>query len=159
MHARPAYVGNVADLARDIGKDDLRARAAPLGKALGLQRLGVHHEIIPPGCRSSEPHAHSHEEEFVYVIQGAPDLWADGVLHRLQPGDGVAFPAGTGIAHCLINNSAEPVRLLIVGEHNVEDRTAYPVDPQRPNPRPWTDWPGNLLGPHDGRPDALRSST
>jgi uncharacterized cupin superfamily protein len=43
-------------------------------------------------------------------------VWIDGQLHRLGPGDAVGLPAGTGICHTMLNNSAEEVRLLVVGE-------------------------------------------
>ena len=152
MSDRPKMIGRVADLATWVGEGDLRARAAALGRALGLERLGVNHETLPPGCRSALPHAHSHEEELVFVVKGCPDLWIDGHLHRLQPGDAAAFPAATGIAHCLINNTAEEVELLVVGETNPADQVAYPVDPERAHPRPWRDAPRRPLGPHKGKP-------
>jgi uncharacterized cupin superfamily protein len=90
----------------------------------------------------------------VFVVEGRPDLWVNGEIHALRPGDGVAFPAGTGIAHCLINNSDSDVRLLIVGENIAGDRVAYPVDPDQRRPEDdWTDAPRRPLGPHNGRPD------
>jgi hypothetical protein len=90
----------------------------------------------------------------VFVIEGRPDLWMDGGLHPLRPGDGVAFPAGTGIAHCLINNTSGDVRLLIVGENIAGDRVAYPINPEERRPSDdWADAPRRPLGPHDGRAD------
>ena len=86
------------------GDDEPMGYNAPLGQALGLARIGIHHRRVPPGQRISFPHAESAEEEFVYVIEGTPDVWLDGRLHRLRPGDAVGFPAGTGIAHTFINN-------------------------------------------------------
>ena len=135
MTERPPMIGNVADLASSVGQGTLKASAAALGRDLGLARLGVNHETLPPGCRSSMPHAHSHEEELVFVVEGCPDLWIDGVLHRLRPGDAAAFPAGTGIAHCLINAS---------------DSVIFPVNPERKPHRPWADAPHRPLGGHDG---------
>ena len=126
---------------------------APFGRRLGLSRLGVNLETIPPGCRSAEPHAHERDEEFVYVIEGNPDAWIDGELHGLRPGDGIAFPAGTGIAHCFLNNTDGAVRLLIIGERHPEDRVAYPLNPERrAAPNNWSDAPARPLGKHDGRP-------
>lgn len=96
---------------------------APFGRHFGLTRLGIHHERLLPGRRTSYPHAESAEEEFVYVIEGAPDVWLDGELYRLGPGDAVGFPAGTGIAHTFLNNTEEDVRLL-VWARNPSPRTA-----------------------------------
>ncbi|MCP5055660.1 MAG: cupin domain-containing protein [bacterium] len=122
-----------------------------MGRALGLERMGINHETLEPGGRSSMPHAHSHEEEFVYVLAGTPTLWLDGYVQRLEPGDCVAFPAGTGIAHTFLNDSGRPVQLLIVGLRDPEDGLFYPLNPERAHPRLWTDPPERGLGPHDGR--------
>ena len=130
------------------------------GRTLGLTRLGINLEIVPPGWRTSTPYAHSLEEEFVFVVEGRPDLWLDGALHPLRPGDGIAFAAGTdiGIAHCLINNTDSEVRLLIVGENIAGDRVAYPIDPDQRRPEnDWADAPRRPLGPHNGRADRLSS--
>jgi uncharacterized cupin superfamily protein len=66
--------------------EELMSINAPLGDRLGLTRIGIHHERLPPGRTTSLPHAESAEEEFVFVLEGTPDVWLDGVLHRLQPG-------------------------------------------------------------------------
>ncbi|OYU44966.1 MAG: cupin, partial [Burkholderiales bacterium PBB4] len=58
-----------------------------LGKAAGLERIGVNIQRLPPGTRSSWPHAEENEEEFVYVIAGTVDAWIDGHLHPMQAGD------------------------------------------------------------------------
>jgi len=150
---RPAFLRHYSDIEEAAGSGDLRAMLAPFGRRLGMRRVGINQETMEPGCRSSEPHAHSHEDEFVYVVDGHPDVWIDGVLHAMRPGDGVAFPAGTGIAHCLINNSDTLVRLLIVGDHHADDRIAYPVNPEfRDRPDYWHGAPARPLGSHDGRP-------
>jgi uncharacterized cupin superfamily protein len=56
-----------------------------------LMRLGIHHERLTPGRRVSWPHAEADEEEFIYVIEGTPDLWLDGHTRRLNEGDGVGY--------------------------------------------------------------------
>jgi uncharacterized cupin superfamily protein len=125
-----------------------------------LMRLGIHHERLPPGRRLSWPHAEADEEEFVYVIEGAPDLWLDGYVKRLQPGDGVGFPAGTGVAHTFINNTKSDVRLIVIGEANrTRSRIDYPLHPDRNagiGARHWKDKPERQLGPHKGVPDGLK---
>jgi uncharacterized cupin superfamily protein len=141
------------------GDDEPMGFGAALARHFGLTRLGIHHERLSPGRRSSFPHAESLEEEFVYVIEGTPDVWLDGEVHRLKPGDSVGFPAGTGIAHTFINNTEAEVRLLVVGEANKdENRIFYPKNPERRTMRSdwWDDAPTRPLGPHDGMPDAVR---
>jgi uncharacterized cupin superfamily protein len=135
---------------------------SPFGRTFGLTRLGIHHELLPPGRRTSWPHSEKTEEEFVYVIEGNPDCWLDGVLHRLEAGDAVGFPAGTGIAHVFINNTDSDVRLLVVGDtHRADNKVDYPLHPKRNaeiGDLHWHDVPKHELGEHDGLPDQLRES-
>lgn len=144
---------------KSSGSDELLSIGSPFGKKLGLTKLGIHHELLPPGRRTSWPHAESDEEEFVYVIEGAPDAWINGRLYRLNPGDGVGFPAGTGIAHTFINNTAQNVRLLVVGEATKpENKCYYPLHPKRNEEIKqknflWENVPAQDLGDHDGMPD------
>jgi uncharacterized cupin superfamily protein/catechol 2,3-dioxygenase-like lactoylglutathione lyase family enzyme len=156
---RPSFIGHysqfqAADDARYPGSEELLAIGAPIGRKLGLTRIGVHHKLLPPGRRTSFPHAELAEEEFVYVLEGNPSAWIDGVLHPLGPGDAVAFPAGTGIAHSFVNETEMPAALLVIGEATKpENRVAYPVNPEMLSRKDyWTDWPARPLGPHDGRP-------
>jgi uncharacterized cupin superfamily protein len=132
---------------------------APFAGYFDLSRIGIHHIRLLPGRRTSFPHAEKTEEEFVYVIAGTPDVWLDGALHRLGPGDGVGFPAGTGLAHSFLNNTEAEVELLVVGDKSRSDnRIVYPVNPER---RPhhedwWADAPERERGPHDGLTDKRR---
>lgn len=161
---RPEFIGHWKDMeAPDDrhyrGNSELLAIQASVGKKLGLTKIGVHHERLPPGRRTSFPHAESIEEEFVFVVEGSPDVWVDGHLHRLSAGDSVAFPSGTGIAHTFINNSDAEVRLLVIGEANKPGaQIIYPVDPEHAKTRTdiWQDAPKRDLGPHDGKPDRLK---
>ena len=80
------------------GSQEPLSRGCALGKHFGFSRIGIHHEIVEPGHRTSWPHAEKTEDEFVHVLEGTPDVWLDGVLYRLQPGDSVGFKAGDGLA-------------------------------------------------------------
>lgn len=161
---RPAEIAHWTDIEGPdtgsyAGDDELLAIGAPFGRHFGLTRIGIHHERLPPGRRTSYPHAESMEEEFVYVIEGAPDVWLDGRLHRLSPGDGVGFPAGTGLCHTFINNTRTEVRLLVVGERpKPENKVYYPRNPeQRPVRQDWwDDPPARPMGDHDGLSDRVR---
>lgn len=117
-------------------------------RRLGLGRIGIHHERLPPGRRTSYPHAESDEEEFVYVLEGYPEAWINGYLWKLEPGDSVGFPAGTGVCHTFINNTDEEVRLLVVGEANKKhNRIYYPLNPVYAATREdrWVDHPPQFL--------------
>ncbi|HEV8391342.1 MAG TPA: cupin domain-containing protein [Dongiaceae bacterium] len=134
---------------------ELLSIGAPMARTLGLKAIGIHHERLPPGRRTSYPHAESHEEEFVFVIEGAPDAWIDGHLHRLEPGDAVGFPAGTGLCHTFLNNTDREARLLVVGETpKAENKVYYPCNPELMPIRKdwWQDVPHRPMGPHHGKP-------
>jgi uncharacterized cupin superfamily protein len=142
------------------GSDELHGIGSPLGAATGLAVMGVHHELLPPGRRTSWPHAERDEEEFVYVLEGRPQVWIDGEVHDLEPGDGVGFPKGTGLAHTFLNNTDRDVRLLVIGEKSKPgSKIHYPLHPTHNasiGPRYWQDRPTRPLGAHDGLPDRLR---
>lgn len=159
MPSHPNFIGHWTEL-EDPEENHYRGDEEPLGfdaslgEKLGLTRIGIHHVRVPPGRRISFPHAESAEEEFVFVIAGRPDAWIDGVLHPLVPGDSVAFPAGTGICHTFLNDTAEEVRLLVVGEKpKPENRIRYPMNPAHEATRSdrWLDAPVRTMGGHDGR--------
>lgn len=142
------------------GSTELMGIGAPLASKLGLTRIGIHHVRLLPGRRTSYPHAESAEEEFVFVLEGTPDVWIDGNLHPLKPGDSVAFPTPTGICHTFINNSDMEVRLMVIGEPGKpENRIRYPMNEAHEATRPdrWIDWPARPMGPHDGKPDGSKS--
>jgi uncharacterized cupin superfamily protein len=133
-----------------------------LGKQAGLERIGINVQRLPPGTRSSWPHAEENEEEFVYVIEGKVDAWIDGHIHKMEAGDLAAFPAGTGISHCFINNTDRDVVLLVGGEApKPGSRIFYPVNPTRRDDMAAADWwadvPARELGPHDALPDKARA--
>lgn len=157
--SRPDFIRHWRDLeapddSHYPGDTELMSIGAPLARKLGLTRIGIHHERLPPGRRTSYPHAESAEEEFVFVLEGNPDVWIDGNLQRLEPGDSVAFPAGTGICHTFLNNTAREVRLLVIGEvSKPENRIRYPLNEAHEATRAdrWVNWPGRPIGPHDGK--------
>lgn len=162
MSSRPSFIVSTSELPDYIHvypqSDEALGPSRGIGRAAGLVRLGVNIQRLPPGTRSSWPHAESDEEEFVYVIEGEVDAWIDGEIHRMVAGDFAAFPAGTGICHCFINNSQQDVLLLVGGEANRPgNRIVYPVNPSRRTDLNAGDWwhdaPVRPLGVHDGLPD------
>jgi len=167
MTIRPPFIVSAAELPerRHVypHSDEPMGPMRRLGSAAGLQQLGINLQRLPPGSRSSWPHAESDEEEFVYVIEGEVHAWIDGQIHPMAAGDLAAFPAGTGIAHCFINNGERDALLLVGGEAaKAHNRIVYPVNPsRRADLEPaewWGDAPARALGGHDGLPDRLRSA-
>jgi uncharacterized cupin superfamily protein len=165
MTARPSFIKSVADIAENAhAYPNSTERMGPVrrvGKEAGLQRIGINIQRLPPGTRSSWPHAEEDEEEFVYVISGEVDAWVDGHVHRMKAGDLAAFPAGTGISHCFLNNSDGEAVLLVGGDAaRPGSRIFYPLHPSRRDDMPaqywWGDAPHREPGPHDGLPDAMR---
>ena len=92
-----------------------------LGNAGGLSDFGVNLMHLPPGGWSSQRHWHSHEDEFVYVIDGELVLIEDGGETVLRAGDCAAFPKNTGNGHHLVNRSNALAVYLEVGSRSSAD--------------------------------------
>jgi uncharacterized cupin superfamily protein len=161
MSSRPPFIVSTADVPETVHRypqsDEAMGPSRALGRAAGLLKIGIHLQRLPPGTRSSWPHAESSEEEFAYVVEGELDAWIDGTLHHLKAGDLIAFPSGTGICHVLLNNGPNEAVILAGGEASKpENRIVYPLHPQRRAQMPWSHWwddaPKRPLGPHDGKP-------
>ena len=167
MSSRPSFIVSAADVPERSHvypqSDEPMGPVRRIGDAAGLQRVGINLQRLAPGSRSSWPHAESDEEEFVYVIDGTVDAWIDGRIHRMTTGDLAAFPAGTGICHCFINNGERDALLLVGGEAGkAHNRIVYPLNPSRRDDLKASDWwhdaPVHESGEHDGLPDQLRAS-
>ena len=165
MTTRPSFIVSTNELSETTHVyPQSSERMGPLrrpGRVAGLVRIGVNLQRLPPGTRSSWPHAEENEEEFVYVLEGEVDAWINGDLHHMVAGDLAAFPAGTGICHCFINNGTRETLLLVGGEAPKQgSRIYYPLNPSRRADMSASDWwddvPQHPLGPHDGLPDPLR---
>ncbi len=94
-----------------------------LGDAGGLQDFGVNLMTLPPGGWSSQRHWHSHEDEFVYLLEGELVLVEDGGETVLRAGDYAAFAKSSGNGHHLINRSAVLALYLEVGSRHPDDLT------------------------------------
>jgi len=100
----------------------------PLGEHFGLTNFGVNLTHLAPKAVSSLRHAHTRQDEFIYILQGHPVLHTDEGRTQLAPGMCAGFKAGTGNAHRLINESSEEVVYLEVGDRTPGDEGNYPDD-------------------------------
>ena len=100
----------------------------PLGDLFGLRNFGVNLTRLSPGAVSSLRHAHSSQDEFIYVLDGRPTLHTDEGYTPLRPGMCAGFKAGTGNGHRIINDTTEAVVYLEVGDRTPGDQGSYPDD-------------------------------
>ena len=103
-------------------------RKQPLGDLFGLTNFGINLTQLAPGAVSSLRHAHTRQDEFVYILQGHPTLHVNEGRIRLSPGMCAGFKAGTGNGHRLINETAEEVVYLEMGDRTPGDEGSYPDD-------------------------------
>lgn len=97
-----------------------------LGDHAGLKNFGVNLTRIVPGGQSSYRHAHSRQDEFIFVLEGEVVLQTNDGEQILKPGMCAGFPAGSGDAHRFINRSANDAKLLVIGDRSAGDEIAYP---------------------------------
>jgi uncharacterized cupin superfamily protein len=104
-----------------------RAQACQrLARHAGLTQFGVNLTVIEAGAWSSQRHWHSHEDEFVWVLEGELTLITDAGEETLRAGDCAAFRSGDPDGHHLVNKSNRPARVLEIGSTVPEDRCTYP---------------------------------
>ena len=97
-----------------------------LTTALGLTQFGVNITEIAPDSATSLRHWHSHEDEFIYVLQGEVTLVTDAGAQTLTEGMCAGFPAGIEDGHCVENRSGKPATILEVGSRDDRDEGNYP---------------------------------
>lgn len=105
----------------------------PLGDLFGISNFGVNLTRLLPGAGSALRHAHSRQDEFIYILQGHPVLLTDAGETQLAPGMCAGFKAGSGNAHHVLNRSDEEVVYLEVGDRSAGDAAAYPDDDLQAN--------------------------
>ena len=120
-------------LAKTIYPEPFASRVAGrekrvLGDLFGLKNFGVNLTRLAPGAMSALRHAHTKQDEFVYILQGTPTLRTDEGATILPPGMCAGFRAGTGNAHHLVNESAEDALYLEIGDRTPGDSATWPDD-------------------------------
>ena len=165
-----AFVKSIDELERKKsfsypGDNETFSQGVRLTDPLGMKAVGVWHEIMKPGKRSSWPHAHKLEEELAVLIKGRAKVWLNGFLHELQPGDCVYFKPGTNMAHVLINESDADIEFLGIGQADdagPEERIYYPFHEHRNGKSKESGWlwenpPEKILGEDLGLPLSIKT--
>jgi uncharacterized cupin superfamily protein len=107
-------------------EDNTRRFNRRLGDHAGLTKYGVVLTRIAPGGQSSHRHAHSTQDEFIWVLEGEAVLHSDAGEQVLTADMCAGFPAGCGDAHRFLNRSDKDVLLLVVGGRGDGDEVSYP---------------------------------
>ena len=97
-----------------------------LGDAVGLHNFGVNLVRLAPGAGSSQRHWHTHQDEFVFVLEGEITLVTDAGVQTLGRGMAAGFPAGKPDGHHLVNRSAADAVYLEIGDRSPGDTAEYP---------------------------------
>lgn len=98
----------------------------PLSDRVGMQRAQLGLGRIPPGRESFVPHAHSAQEEFVFILEGTAEMEIDGERVAVGPGDYVGFPVD-GAVHQLYNTGTSDLIYLMGGERTPTDMARFPT--------------------------------
>jgi uncharacterized cupin superfamily protein len=99
-----------------------------LGEVFSMSNFGVNLTTLAPGASSALRHAHTKQDEFVYILSGTATLHTDEGRVLLAPGMCAGFKAGTGNAHRLLNETTEDVQYLEIGDRTPGDEASYPDD-------------------------------
>ena len=99
-----------------------------LGDVFALTNFGVNLTRLAPNAVSALRHAHSKQDEFIYILEGSPTLITDAGETQLFRGMCAGFKAGTGNGHQLLNRTTEDIVYLEVGDRTAGDSAIYPDD-------------------------------
>ncbi|MCA9636880.1 MAG: cupin domain-containing protein, partial [Myxococcales bacterium] len=127
---RPPIIVNQADVpetTRTIG-DHWGASYKTLTPSMRARggALGINMMRLPSGHTTCPFHHHRREDEAFYVLSGRGVLRYGDALHPIGPGDCVACPAGTGVAHQIANPHDEDLVYLAIGSHDPDEVCVYP---------------------------------
>ena len=129
---RHAHVVNENDIewARPETHKMFGAARKRLGGEVGAEKIGCTLFEVEPGKRAFPMHAHSMNEEAVYVLAGTGTLRiGTGDAEQQVPiraGDFMAFPASLRLAHQIVNTSEEILRYLCISTQSLPEVLVYP---------------------------------
>lgn len=98
-----------------------------LGDVFGLKNFGVNLTHLEPGAASALLHAHTVQDEFVFIIEGNATVVIGEQQYEVSAGECVGFKAGSQ-AHQIVNRSNETVTYIEIGDRLRDDEVVYPND-------------------------------
>lgn len=132
MKTEPVSLVTAAEIAAMPGLRKthfLNPRAVRVNKSLGdltgLIGIGFHLIEVDPGFETTEPHAHHHEDECVFILSGEGMALVGEREFAVRAGDFLGYRKG-GPAHSIRNTGAGVLRCLVAGERLPFDVADYP---------------------------------
>lgn len=92
----------------------------------GIQRLHMNIARIPAGKESYLPHAHTMQEEWLFIVEGSGMVQIGEDDVSIGAGDYVGFPVD-GTVHHLRNTGAEDLVVLQGGERTPREVARFPT--------------------------------
>ena len=106
--------------------EGFRSGMARFGRDLGATDSGATLYELKPGEAVCPYHYEYGEEEWALVVEGTPSVRTPEGTETLAPDDLVFFPKGPEGAHQLLNEGAEPARVLMWSTVVLPTATVYP---------------------------------
>lgn len=122
---------NVFNLYRDPEWDGTqdrpgwRIKDVWVGRHIGAELIGGSMYEVAPGDRLWPYHTHHANEEWLLVVRGRPTLRTPDGENPLSEGDLVAFTRGEEGYHQIINQTDQPIRVLMLSTQVKPDLVHY----------------------------------
>ena len=97
-----------------------------VGERTGAELFGASVYELEPGQKTFPYHWQYVEEEMLIVLDGEPTLRTPEGKRSLNRGDAVVFKRGPEGAHLVRNDTAAPVRILMLSTHSQVEIAEYP---------------------------------
>ena len=97
-----------------------------VGTMIGAEKLGYSVFTVPPGQAAFPYHAHTGNEEMIYITDGDAILRFGAEELPVSGGTFIACPAGPEYPHQLINTGTRDLRYLVVSSMDYPDISEYP---------------------------------
>jgi uncharacterized cupin superfamily protein len=107
-------------------REGYRHRVTAFGRRLGAKLLGGSLYELPPGEKTWPYHYEQGCEEWLLVVAGRPTLRSPQGEQTLEAGDVAVFPEGPEGAHQVINNTDEPIRVVLLSSKSPLAIVHYP---------------------------------
>lgn len=100
---------------------------APMGKAIGAEKLGCMYMQVEPGKRAFPFHNHHANEEMFVILEGTGTYRLGDQEYAIKAGDICAAPTGgKDTAHQIINTGEVTLRYLSLSTKQDPDICEYP---------------------------------